>query len=161
MRRRARGLLVPLACGILVAPRIAAAQQAMQVARSGGRRPGSPPAGPEPAWEDCRHGWRALGSVEGQHLVHEGRDAEGREDRLHALAAELGCLQMEGIVAGGSAPTRAAQHAPAPPSRRLLRHCGAFQADGPRTLGVTATPERSDRARRSEIWQEVVSAPSL
>jgi len=35
-----------------------------------------------------------------------------------------------------------AHHATAPTYRRILRHCGAFAADGPLTLGVTATPER-------------------
>jgi superfamily II DNA or RNA helicase len=54
-----------------------------------------------------------------------------------------------------------AHHATAPTYRRILRHCGAFQADGPLTLGVTATPERSDTARLSEVWQEIVYEQSL
>jgi len=161
MRLRALGLLVTLSFGILVAPLIAEAQQAMKVYRIGWLRPGSSPSGPDPALEDFRQGLRDLGSVEGQNLVNEVRYAEGREERLHELAAELVRLQMDVIVAGGSAPTRAAQHATAPTYRRILHHCGAFQADGPLTLGVTATPERSDMARLSEIWQEVVYEQSL
>ena len=54
-----------------------------------------------------------------------------------------------------------AHHATAPTYRRILRHCGAFAADGPLTLGVTATPERQDTARLSEVWQEVVYEQSL
>ena len=54
-----------------------------------------------------------------------------------------------------------AHHATAPTYRRILRHCGAFAADGPLTLGVTATPERQDTARLSEVWQAVVYEQSL
>lgn len=54
-----------------------------------------------------------------------------------------------------------AHHATAPTYRRILRHCGAFAANGPLTLGVTATPERQDTARLSEVWQEVVYEQSL
>ena len=49
-----------------------------------------------------------------------------------------------------------AHHATAPTYRRILQHCGAFQADGPLTLGVTATPERRDTAPLSAVWQAVV-----
>ena len=68
-------------------------------------------SGPDPAVEDFRQGLRDLGYVEGQNLRIEYRYAEGNEERLHDLAAELVRLQVEVIVAGGSAPTRAAQHA--------------------------------------------------
>ena len=109
MRHSAIGLMLALV--ILVAPLIAEAQQAMKVHRIGWLRPGSPPSGLDPALEDFWQGLRDLGYVEGQNLVTEVRYAEGREERLHELAAELVRLQVEVIVAGGSAPTRAAQHA--------------------------------------------------
>jgi putative ABC transport system substrate-binding protein len=54
---------------------------------------------------------RDLGYVEGQNLIIEYRYAEGGEERLRDLAAELVRLQVEVIVAGGSAATRAAQQA--------------------------------------------------
>lgn len=37
-----------------------------------------------------------------------------------------------------------AHHATAASYQRILRHCRAFEAEGPLVLGVTATPERSD-----------------
>jgi len=54
-----------------------------------------------------------------------------------------------------------AHHATALTYRRILQHCGAFQADGPLTLGVTATPERRDTAPLSAVWQAVVYERSL
>jgi putative ABC transport system substrate-binding protein len=49
--------------------------------------------------------------VEGQNLVIETRYAAGSAEELPALAAELVRLQVEVIVASGTAPIRAAQHA--------------------------------------------------
>jgi putative ABC transport system substrate-binding protein len=60
--------------------------------------------------EAFRQGLRDLGYVEGQNLVIESRYAEGREERLPDLAAELVRLKVDVIVAGGPA-IRAAQHA--------------------------------------------------
>ena len=54
---------------------------------------------------------RDLGYVEGQDLVIEQRYAEGSEERLHDLAAELVRLKVDVIVAAGSPAIRAAQHA--------------------------------------------------
>jgi putative ABC transport system substrate-binding protein len=54
---------------------------------------------------------RDLGYVEGQHLVIDDRYAEGSDERLADLAAELVRLQVAVIVAGGAAATRASQHA--------------------------------------------------
>ena len=61
--------------------------------------------------EAFQQGLRDLGYVEGQNLVMEYRYAEGRDERLPELAAELVRLQVEVIVAGGSRATRAAQPA--------------------------------------------------
>jgi putative ABC transport system substrate-binding protein len=61
--------------------------------------------------EAFRQGLRDLGYVEGQNLVIEVRWAEGSEERLRDLAAELVRLQVEVIVAQGAAAIRAAQHA--------------------------------------------------
>ena len=61
--------------------------------------------------EAFRQGLRDLGYVEGQNLVIEWRWAEGRDERLPDLAAELVQLQVEVIVVGGVAAIRAAQHA--------------------------------------------------
>jgi len=50
--------------------------------------------------EDFRQGLRDLGYVEGQNLLIEYRYAEGNEERLHDLAAELVRLPVEVVVTG-------------------------------------------------------------
>jgi putative ABC transport system substrate-binding protein len=61
--------------------------------------------------EAFRQGLRELGYVEGKNIVIEYRFAEGKLDRLPALAAELVRLKVNVIVTGGSAPTRSAKEA--------------------------------------------------
>jgi putative ABC transport system substrate-binding protein len=47
----------------------------------------------------------ALGYVEGRNVVIENRDAEGKLERLPALATELVALKVDVIVTGGGTPT--------------------------------------------------------
>ena len=61
--------------------------------------------------EAFRQGLRELGYVEGKNIVIEWRYAEGKLDRLPALAAELVRLKVDIIVTGGPAATRAAKEA--------------------------------------------------
>ena len=56
-------------------------------------------------------GLRELGYVEGKNIVIEWRSAEGKLDRLPALAAELVRLKVDVIVTGGSENTRAVKEA--------------------------------------------------
>ena len=49
--------------------------------------------------------------MEGKNIVIEWRYAEGKLDRLPALAAELVRLKVDVIVTGGPTPTRAAKEA--------------------------------------------------
>ena len=49
--------------------------------------------------EAFRQGLRDLGYVEGRNVVIEYRDAEGKHERLPALAAELVALKVDVIVA--------------------------------------------------------------
>jgi putative tryptophan/tyrosine transport system substrate-binding protein len=49
--------------------------------------------------------------VEGENIVIEWRYAEGKLDRLPALAADVVRLKVDVIVAGGPSPTRAAKEA--------------------------------------------------
>ena len=111
MRRTTVGLSIILALSILVAPVVAAAQQPTKVYRIGRLSPGLPPSQLSPSMEAFRQGLRDLGYVEGQNLVIEWRWAEGREERLPDLAAELVRLQVQVIVVGGGAAIRAAQYA--------------------------------------------------
>ena len=61
--------------------------------------------------EALRQGLRELGYVEGKNILIESRYAEGKLDRLPALAAELVRLKVDVIVTSGPLPTRATKDA--------------------------------------------------
>jgi putative ABC transport system substrate-binding protein len=61
--------------------------------------------------EAFRQGLRELGYVEGKNIVIEWRFAEGKLDRLPALAAELVRLKVDIIITAGPPVTRAAKEA--------------------------------------------------
>jgi putative ABC transport system substrate-binding protein len=63
------------------------------------------------AQEDFRQGLREHGYVEGKNIVVEWRSAEGRTDRVDALAAELVRLKVRVIVAEFTPAVRAAKNA--------------------------------------------------
>src|SRR5712692_4615211 len=94
-----RTFMAMLTGGIVIAPLAAESQQTAKIARIGylttslGVNPHLP--------EAFRQGLRDLGYVEGRNLVIEYRDAEGKADRLPALAAELVALKVDVIVTGG------------------------------------------------------------
>jgi putative ABC transport system substrate-binding protein len=58
-----------------------------------------------------RQGLRELGYMEGKNIIIEWRSAEGKSDRLPALAAEFVRLNVRLIVTGGGAATHAAKEA--------------------------------------------------
>jgi putative tryptophan/tyrosine transport system substrate-binding protein len=94
-------VLALLALG--AAPLAAEAQQAAKVARIGFLA-ANLAANPH-LREAFRQGLRDLGYVEGRNLVIEYRDAEGKYERLPALAAELVALKVAVIVTGGGTPS--------------------------------------------------------
>jgi putative ABC transport system substrate-binding protein len=61
--------------------------------------------------EAFRQGLRELRYVEGKNIVIEWRSAEGKLDRLPALASELVRLKVDIIVTGGPSATRPAKEA--------------------------------------------------
>jgi len=61
--------------------------------------------------EAFRQGLRELGYVDGQNIAIESRWAEGKDDRLPALAADLVRSKVDIIVAQSGAATQAAQQA--------------------------------------------------
>lgn len=65
----------------------------------------------EHLWEACRQGLRDLGYVEGQNIILEPRLAEGHNERLATLAAELVQLKVGVIVAAATPASRAAKAA--------------------------------------------------
>ncbi len=87
---------------LLAAPLAAEAQQAAKVARIG-YLVTSLAARPHQQ-ESFRQGLRDLGYVEGRNVVIEYRDAEGKFERLPALAAELVALKVDVIVTTGGTP---------------------------------------------------------
>jgi len=104
-----RTFLGTLTGGLLAAPLAAEAQQADKVARIGWL--GNDPVSSAPLREAFRQGLRDLGYVEGRNVVIEYRDAEGKLERLPALAAELVALRVDVIVAGNTGLARAAKQA--------------------------------------------------
>lgn len=106
----ARALLVTLALGFLAAPLAADAQPPKKVGRIGVLISAST-LWAQPLLEAFRQELRTLGYVEGQNLVIEQRSAEGQNERLPALAAELVQLKVEVLVAGGPSASSAAQQA--------------------------------------------------
>ena len=95
--------------GLLVAPLAAEAQQAAKIARIGYLALNS---GANPHLREAfRQGLRDLGYVEGRNVVIEYRDAEGKPERLPALATELVALKVDVIVAASTAAALAAKQA--------------------------------------------------
>jgi putative ABC transport system substrate-binding protein len=97
-----RAFLRTVSASLLAAPRAVEALQTGTVSRLGILSPASPSAFGY-AFDALRQGLRDLGHVEGQNLVIEWRWAEGKYERLPALAAELVRLKVDCIVTHGVA----------------------------------------------------------
>jgi putative tryptophan/tyrosine transport system substrate-binding protein len=95
---------------LLTATPPAAAQQATKVPRIGHLNAPSLSA-LAARTEAFRQGLHELGYVEGKNIIIEWRFAEGKLDRLPALAAELVRLNVDIIVSTGPTVTRAAKEA--------------------------------------------------
>jgi len=112
-----RAFLGTLAGGLLAAPLAPEAQQAAKVPRIGFLT-GNLAANPQ-AREAFLQGLRDLGYVEGRNVVIEYRDAEGKYERLPALAAELVALKVDVIrFRTISGPVRTALRCDAPQVQR-------------------------------------------
>ena len=106
-----RTFLIALGAGVLAVARGSLAQQA-KVAHIGflyhGSRQSSLDTGRYNAFVE---GMRELGYVEGTNVIIEARFADGKFERLPALATELVRLKVDVIVATGTPSYRALQHA--------------------------------------------------
>jgi len=98
-------------CALLLALSFSSeAQQAAKISRIGYLE--APPASANlDRIEAFRQGLRELGYVEGKNIVIEWRSAEGKVDRLPALASELVRLKVDIIVTNGPTSTRPAKEA--------------------------------------------------
>ncbi len=102
-------LTITLLLGVVAAPLAAEAQQAAKIARIGYLAASL--AGSPHLHEAFLQGLRDLGYVEGRNVVIEYRDAEGKFERLPALAAELVALKVDVIVALSTLAAQAAKQA--------------------------------------------------
>ena len=105
---RRRELMLLLGGAITAARTLRAQQKAMPVI---GFLSATSPGPLAPFVAAFRQGLSETGYVEGQSVVIEYRWAEGRYDRLPALAANLVDLRVDVIVASGSTAPRAAKNA--------------------------------------------------
>jgi ABC-type uncharacterized transport system substrate-binding protein len=94
--------------GLFLAPLAAGAQQAGKVYRIGYVRAETPPAVDIEAF---RQGLREHGYVEGTNVVIEYRWADGNEEKLRSLVADLLSLKVDLIVTSAPAATRVAKAA--------------------------------------------------
>jgi len=119
-------LAVVLALGLLAAPLAAEGQQARKVPVIGYLIERS---GPTAFDEAFRLGLRKLGYSEGRNVVVEYRWADGKAERLPALAAELVRLKVDIIVTSGTPGGLAAKNATST-IPIVLASGGDFVADG-------------------------------
>ena len=103
-----RRFIEVIAGGFVAAPLAAEAQQAGKVPRIAYIRAEAPPAADIEAF---RQGLREHGYVEGKNIVVEYRWADGNEERLRAIVAELIRVKVDLIVASAPAAARAAKEA--------------------------------------------------
>jgi putative ABC transport system substrate-binding protein len=142
---------------LLAGPVAADAKQAAKVFRLGELHPGI-------GSQERLDALREVGYVEGQNLVVERRHAEGRLDRLPALATELVGLKPDVILATGEAAIRAAKNA-----TKVIPIVMAFSDDpvgkghvaslarpGGNITGVSLVAAGTMAAKRVEVFKEAV-----
>jgi putative ABC transport system substrate-binding protein len=137
MRFARLAVLATFALATIAAPLTAEAQQAEKVRRIGYLNPGrlNEPGAP-PLVKAFEEGLRAHGGVMGQTLDIEYRSAEGKYDRLPALATQLVGLKVEAIVTVATPATRAAMSATS-----TIPIVGIYMAD-PLAQGLVASLAR-------------------
>ncbi len=106
-----RAFLGTLAGGLLTVSCAAEAQPARHLSRVGVLSSGNSVEPVSVQREPFEQGLRELGWTSGSNIIIEYRYAEGRAERLPALAAELVRLKVEVIVARGPQATQAARNA--------------------------------------------------
>lgn len=108
-----RKLVIALGAGALAAPFGSFAQQQGKVWHIGFLAMRSPATSnrTKVTYGAFLRGMRELGYVDGKNLIIEWRFADGKDERLPGLAAELVQLKVDVIVAAGVQPTSAAQKA--------------------------------------------------
>jgi putative ABC transport system substrate-binding protein len=103
-----RAFVSALVLGLLAAPRLAGTQPGGRIYRIGWLDYAAPES---PELKAVREGLRELGYVEGQNIIVESRYAEGKNERLPALAEDLVRLTPDVIVTRAAPAARAAKGA--------------------------------------------------
>lgn len=150
---------------LVVAPVPAETQQTGKIYQLGILTPAAPPPRP-----DSRGGYlievlREIGYVEGQNLVVERRYAEGRPERLGALAAKLVQRRVDILVAVGAVAVQAAREATK--SIPIVMGTGGFDPvkrgfvaslarPGGHITGVTLNTGLDLIGKRLELFREAV-----
>ena len=111
MRCRPAALALLFILATLFAPLAAGAQQAGKVYRIGLLDYSAPDPARQAWWNVFRQRMRELGYVEGQNVTFESRWAQGEDERLPKLAAELVSLKVDLIVTAGTNTALAAKRA--------------------------------------------------
>jgi putative ABC transport system substrate-binding protein len=110
-RSMRRKLLIAIGAALLAETKVMLAQQPPAKVSRIGFLGLTSAAGVKGRMDGLRAGLRELGYVEGRNLVIESRWAEGRYERLPALAAELVRLKVDAIVTYSTPGTLAAKQA--------------------------------------------------
>ncbi len=162
MMPRTFGLISTLVLGLLAGPLPAEAQQPTKIPQIGylGMTSLSKNAARTEAF---RQGLRELGYVEGKNIIIEWRSAEGKRDRLPALAAALVGLNVDIIVSAGGSVTRPLKEATRTIPIVMAQdndpvasgHVASLARPGGNITGLsTVAPELS--GKRLEILKEIV-----
>ena len=153
------------AIGLLAAPLAAEAQQAGKVHRVGYLSASSRET-QEPAYQALLRGLSGRGWIEGQNLIVDRRLAEGRNERLPALAAELVHRKVDVIVAVAEPASLAAKDAtksvPVPVVMLLVgdpvgsKLVASLARPGGNVTGMTFTPTLELLGKRLALLKEAV-----
>jgi putative ABC transport system substrate-binding protein len=148
---------------LLAAPLAAQAQQAGKVYRVGWLSAGSGESN-QPTDQAFLHGLSVRGWIEGQNVIVERRWANGRSERLPALAAELVQRKVDVIVAVAEAAARAAKESTkSVPVVMLLvadpvgsKLVASLARPGGNVTGMTFTPTLELLGKRLALLKEAI-----
>jgi hypothetical protein len=158
-----RRAFIVTAAGFLAAPLAAEAKQAGKLYRVGYLSAGSQESS-EHLNQAFLRGLRELGWIEGQDLIVERRWAEGKNERLPALAAELVQRKVDVIVASAESAALAAKNATStvpivilfvgdPVGSKLVASLARPEGN---VTGVTFTPTLELLGKRLALLKEAV-----
>src|SRR5262245_15467647 len=131
-----------VAVALLSIVSVAEAQQPKKVPRIG-YVSGSGPVTSDPRFDALRQGLRDLGYIEGKNILIEYRYAEGRQDPIPSLVAELVQLEVDVLVSPSLPAIRAAKQA-----TKTIPIVMVFNAD-PVETGIVDSSNSRESTRKS------------